>query len=118
MHRNKLVVGVTVRGIVSSAYLCYYYVAVAERRDTDGNETISQCHAWHQGPEQRPCLDIQPEVVYILDTIVVTFVYIEKLHMPVDKERAAQRNSWGEPQKVGCSAVYRAGASNGRAKGR
>ena len=31
----------------------------------------------------------------MLDTIVVTFDYIEKLHM--DKERAAQRNSGGKP---------------------
>ncbi|KAF8133351.1 hypothetical protein EV363DRAFT_53024 [Boletus edulis] len=47
------------------------------------------------GPKRKPYLDIHPEVVHMLDMIVVTFVYIEKLHM--DKERAAQRNSGGGP---------------------
>ena len=64
------------------------------------DETRTELGRYHRatlgikGPKHRPYLDIQPEAVDMLDTIVVTFVYIEKLHM--DKERAAQRNSGGE----------------------
>ncbi|KAH0832271.1 hypothetical protein J3R83DRAFT_13264 [Lanmaoa asiatica] len=46
-------------------------------------------------PKHPPYLDIQPEVVHMLDMIVVTFVYIEKLRM--DKERSGRRNSGGGP---------------------
>ncbi|KAN0087840.1 hypothetical protein V8E55_006461 [Tylopilus felleus] len=65
------------------------------------DETRTELARYHRatlgiiGPKQRPYLDITPEVVHMLDMIVVTFVYIEKLHM--DKERAAQRNSGSGP---------------------
>jgi len=44
------------------------------------------------GPRKKPCLDVDPDVTHMLDLIVLTFVYVEKLRM--DKERAA-RNSGG-----------------------
>lgn len=43
------------------------------------------------GPRQNAYLDVNPDMWHMLDMIVVTFVYVEKLHM--DKERGAQRNS-------------------------
>jgi hypothetical protein len=56
------------------------------------DETRTELARYHRatlgikGPKQRPYLDIQPEVVDMLDMIVVTFVYVRKLQR--DKEKA------------------------------
>ncbi|KAF8546568.1 hypothetical protein OG21DRAFT_1473039 [Imleria badia] len=69
------------------------HVVVLSRND----ETREELARYHRatlgilGPKQRPYLEIHPDVWHMLDMIVVTFVYIEKLHM--DKDRGAQRNS-------------------------
>ncbi|KIK81274.1 hypothetical protein PAXRUDRAFT_156425 [Paxillus rubicundulus Ve08.2h10] len=45
------------------------------------------------GPKKKPCLDIHPDVMHMLDLIVLTFVYVEKLRE--DKERAAYSSGGG-----------------------
>ena len=42
------------------------------------------------GPKKKPHLDVNPDVMHMLDLIVLTFVYVEKLHM--DMERATQNS--------------------------
>ena len=82
--------------VVSSEILSALYIQLARN-----DETRMELARYHRatlgiiGPKRKPYLDIHPEVVHMLDMIVVTFVYIEKLHM--DKERAAQRNSGTKP---------------------
>ncbi|KAG9315541.1 hypothetical protein JVU11DRAFT_3161 [Chiua virens] len=46
------------------------------------------------GPKQKPYLDIDPSVMGMLDLIIFTFVYVEKLRM--DKERGPKSAGKGE----------------------
>jgi len=45
------------------------------------------------GPKTKPHLDVDPDVMHMLDLIVLTFIYVEKLRK--DKERAARANGGG-----------------------
>ncbi|KAF9235680.1 hypothetical protein BU15DRAFT_89512 [Melanogaster broomeanus] len=47
------------------------------------------------GPKKKPCLEVDPDVMHMLDLIILTFVYVEKLRK--DKERAARGNGGGGP---------------------
>ncbi|KAI9462956.1 hypothetical protein HD554DRAFT_2027397 [Boletus coccyginus] len=47
------------------------------------------------GPKKKPRLDVDPDVTHMLDLIILTFVYVEKLRM--DKERASRNGSGGGP---------------------
>jgi len=47
------------------------------------------------GPKKKPRLDVDPDVTHMLDLIILTFVYVEKLRM--DKERASRNSSGGGP---------------------
>ncbi|KIJ61070.1 hypothetical protein HYDPIDRAFT_177152 [Hydnomerulius pinastri MD-312] len=61
--------------------------------DDDSRAEVTRSHRSTLGiigPKQQACLDVHPDVMHMLDLIVLTFVYVEKLRM--DKERAA-RNS-------------------------
>ncbi|KAI6101918.1 hypothetical protein F5141DRAFT_1008601 [Pisolithus sp. B1] len=45
------------------------------------------------GPRRDPFLDVDLNLMHMLDTVVLTFVYVEKLRM--DKEKRAKRNHGG-----------------------
>ncbi|KAF9232115.1 hypothetical protein BU15DRAFT_81582 [Melanogaster broomeanus] len=45
------------------------------------------------GPKKKPHLDVDPDVMHMLDLIILTFVYVEKLRK--DKERAARNGGGG-----------------------
>lgn len=45
------------------------------------------------GSKKKPSLDVDPDVVHMLDLIILTFVYVEKLR--ADKERAARHSGGG-----------------------
>lgn len=45
------------------------------------------------GSKKKPCLDVDPDVAHMLDLIILTFVYVEKLRM--DKEKASRSSSGG-----------------------
>ena len=36
------------------------------------------------GSKQDPYLEIHPDLAYILDTVILTFIYVEKLRMDED----------------------------------
>ncbi|KAH7888166.1 hypothetical protein F5I97DRAFT_959797 [Phlebopus sp. FC_14] len=47
------------------------------------------------GPKREPGLDVHPSVMPILDMVILTFIYVEKIRM--DKERNARRGNGGGP---------------------
>lgn len=49
------------------------------------------------GPKREPSLDINTDLMPILDTIVLTFVYVEKLRMDKEERRKRGAASGGGP---------------------
>lgn len=45
------------------------------------------------GPRRDPSLDVDPSLMHMLDIVILTFVYVEKLRM--DKEKRVRRNNGG-----------------------
>ncbi|KAI6144716.1 hypothetical protein BKA82DRAFT_15641 [Pisolithus tinctorius] len=45
------------------------------------------------GPRRDPSLDVDPSLMHMLDIVILTFVYVEKLQM--DKEKRVKRNNGG-----------------------
>ncbi|KAF8838893.1 hypothetical protein BDN67DRAFT_933052 [Paxillus ammoniavirescens] len=67
-------------------------------RDEESRTEVARYHRGSLGiigPKKKPCLDVHPDVMHMLDLIVLTFVYVEKLRK--DKERAARSNGGGGP---------------------
>ncbi|KAH0832240.1 hypothetical protein J3R83DRAFT_13214 [Lanmaoa asiatica] len=88
---NEHLRGRTVTHIDGICYLtswCYPGTTGQERRSQD----ITEASLGIVGPKRKPRLDVDPDVTHMLDLIVLTFVYVEKLRM--DKERAS-RNAGG-----------------------
>ncbi|KAI5989989.1 hypothetical protein EDD15DRAFT_2198335 [Pisolithus albus] len=51
------------------------------------------------GPRRDPFLDIDPSLMHMLDMVVLTFIYVEKLRR--DKEKRTKRSSFGRnPHRV------------------
>ena len=49
------------------------------------------------GPKREPSLDIHPDLMPIIDTVVLTFVYVEKLRMDKEERRKRAAASGGGP---------------------
>ncbi|KAF9219198.1 hypothetical protein BS17DRAFT_789978 [Gyrodon lividus] len=54
------------------------------------NQSRTEAARYHRstlgifGPKKKPCLDVHPDVMHMLDLIVLTFVYVEKLRMDME----------------------------------
>ncbi|KIM56369.1 hypothetical protein SCLCIDRAFT_132908 [Scleroderma citrinum Foug A] len=49
------------------------------------------------GPKREPSLDMHPDLMPIVDTVVLTFVYVEKLRMDKEEQRKRAAASGGGP---------------------
>ena len=48
-------------------------------------------------PKREPSLDMHPDLMPIIDTVVLTFVYVERLRMDKDEQRKQAAASGGGP---------------------
>ncbi|KAF9230216.1 hypothetical protein BU15DRAFT_91162 [Melanogaster broomeanus] len=74
-----------------------FRVVVLSRNDGSRTE-VARYHRGSLGiigHKKKPHLEVDPDVMHMLDLIVLTFVYVEKLRM--DKERHARGNGGGGP---------------------
>lgn len=57
-------------------------------RDDESKTEVARHHRGSLGivgPKGKPHLDIDPDVMHMLDLIILTFVYVEKLRMGKEK---------------------------------
>ena len=58
-------------------------------RDNESRTEVARYHRGSLGivgPKRKPRLEVDPGVEYMLDLIVLTFVYVEKIRMDKDRE--------------------------------
>ncbi|KAF8552771.1 hypothetical protein OG21DRAFT_1511100 [Imleria badia] len=69
---------------------------VVMSRDDESTTEVARYHRGSLGiigSKKKPCLEVDPEVVHMLDLIILTFVYVEKLR--IDREKGAQYSGGG-----------------------
>ncbi|KAG6372536.1 hypothetical protein JVT61DRAFT_7645 [Boletus reticuloceps] len=65
------------------------FEAVVLSRDDESRAELARYHRGSLGivgPKRKPQLDVDPAVEHMLDLIVLTFVYVEKIRMDKDRE--------------------------------
>lgn len=71
-------------------------------RDDASRQELARSHRRSLGiigPKKDPSLDVDPSLMHMLDMVVLTFIYVEKLRR--DKEKRTKRSSFGRnPHRV------------------